>query len=231
MNSLVSWKHPEYKSIPSSLEECGTEPIGHRRNEKKAVTRYCTTFKSYSGEEEIPTYGGKAIVVDQGHPTYAEFAALSLFRQCAWEGIWYDSYRRKKRSNLYEESDGTDSVNDLLDSIAETRATYGIEAHNIYPSMPNSPGTTVRANSHPNSVHHNQTGAAASSSNNNWMMTSERVKQYVNKSIIADSGSDRASPIASSAEVMHPKALSDGEACKARRARAKPFWLKGSSAP
>ena len=118
MNRSISWKHPEYKSIPSSLEECGTEPIGHRRNEKKAVTRYCTTFKSYSGEEEIPTYGGKAIVVDQGHPTYAEFAALSLFRQCGWEGIWYDSYRRKKRSNLYEESDGTDAVNDLLDSIA-----------------------------------------------------------------------------------------------------------------
>ena len=118
MDKPVIWKHPESELIPNSLEECGTDLIGHQGIKKTPVTRYCTTFKGYSGEEEIPSYGGKAIVVDQGNPTYAEFAALSLFRQCGWEGIWYDSYRRKKRSSLHEESYGTDSVNELLDSIA-----------------------------------------------------------------------------------------------------------------
>ena len=118
MDRPVTWKHPESELMPNSLKECGVELVGYPGNAKNPVTRYCTTFKVYSGEEEIPTYGGKAIVVDQGNPTYAEFAALSLFRQCGWQGFWYDSYRRKKRSGLHEESDGTDSVNDLLNMIA-----------------------------------------------------------------------------------------------------------------
>ena len=118
MNHSINWNYPTTELIPDLMVQCGTEEIGYRDESKLSVTKYCTTFENYTGDEEIPSYGGKAIVVDDGNPTYAEFKALSLFRMHGWEGLWYDSYRRKKRLSLNEDAECAESVNDLLNSIA-----------------------------------------------------------------------------------------------------------------
>ena len=77
---MINWSTPSPAQIPASLAKCGQEKLFADEHAEILVDKYCTTFHPYQGEEQIYTYGNKAIVVDQGKPTYAEFAALSLFR-------------------------------------------------------------------------------------------------------------------------------------------------------
>ena len=123
--SMINWNTPSPAEIPASLAKCGQEKLFADEHAEILVDKYCTTFHPYQGEEQIYTYGNKAIVVDQGKPTYAEFAALSLFREEGWNGMWVDGYRRKKRSSLLEDAQYPQSIRELLDSLSSRTGRTG----------------------------------------------------------------------------------------------------------
>jgi hypothetical protein len=87
---LTNWRPPSSALIPPALTKCGQEQLVADAGEEIIVDKYCTTFDLYKGDEQIDTYGKKEIVSVEGKPTYPEFAALSLFRQEGWNGMWVD---------------------------------------------------------------------------------------------------------------------------------------------
>ena len=123
--SMINWTTPSPAQIPASLAKCGQEKLFADEHAEILVDKYCATFHPYQGEEQIYTYGNKAIVVDQGKPTYAEFAALSLFREEGWNGMWVDGYRRRKRSSLLEDAQYPESIRDLLNSLSSRTGRTG----------------------------------------------------------------------------------------------------------
>ena len=118
MKQSEIWYPPTQEYLPEVLTECGQEELGSLDEEALLVQRFCTTFASYTGDEKIPSYGGKAVIEDDGRPTYAEFAALSLFLKLGWNGMWVDSFRKQKRLSLSEEAQCPESISSLLKSIA-----------------------------------------------------------------------------------------------------------------
>ena len=122
---MINWTTPSPAQIPASLAKCGQEKLFADEHAEILVDKYCATFHPYQGEEQIYTYGNKAIVVDQGKPTYAEFAALSLFREEGWNGMWVDGYRRRKRSSLLEDAQYPESIRDLLNSLSSRTGRTG----------------------------------------------------------------------------------------------------------
>ena len=114
----IDWKPPSSALIPPTLTKCGEEQLVTDGVEEIVVDKYCITFNLYQGEEQIYNYGNKEIISVEDKPTYAELAALSLFRREGWNGMWLDGYRRKKWSGLSEEAKYPDSIDVLLDSLS-----------------------------------------------------------------------------------------------------------------
>ena len=122
---MINWSTPSPAQIPASLAKCGQEKLFADEHAEILVDKYCTTFDLYKGDEQIDTYGKKEIVSVEDKPTYAEFAALSLFRREGWNGMWVDGYRRKKWSGLSEEARYPDSIDVLLDSLRSITGRRG----------------------------------------------------------------------------------------------------------
>jgi len=123
MKSSQVWYPPNHELLPEVLTQCGEETLETLDDTALLVQRFCTTFASYLGDEKIPSYGGKAVIEDDGRPTYAEFATLSLFVRLGWNGMWVDSFQKKKRFSLSKEARCPESVNSLLESIASITGT------------------------------------------------------------------------------------------------------------
>ena len=77
---MINWSMPSPAQIPVSLSKCGQEKLFADDHAEILVDKYCATFHPYQGEEQIYTYGNKAIVVDQGKPTYAESVSYTHLR-------------------------------------------------------------------------------------------------------------------------------------------------------
>ena len=122
---LTGWRPPSSALIPPTLTKCGQEQLVADAGEEIVVDKYCITFDLYQGDEQIYTYGKKEIVSVEDKPTYAELAALSLFRREGWNGMWVDGYRRKKWSGLSEEARYPDSIDVLLDSLSSITGRRG----------------------------------------------------------------------------------------------------------
>jgi len=122
---LTDWRPPSSALIPPTLTKCGQEKLVDYAGDEIVVDKYCTTFDSYQGDKKIHAYKKKEIVSVEDKPTYAEFAALSLFRREGWNGMWVDGYRRKKWSDLSEEARYPDSIDVLLDSLRSITGRRG----------------------------------------------------------------------------------------------------------
>ena len=68
---------------------------------KIATTFY--EFEFWQGEM-IDNYGGKAILNFNGKPLFAELAALHMFTDLGFQGVWVDTFRNKYRNGLPENS-------------------------------------------------------------------------------------------------------------------------------
>lgn len=59
-------------------------------------------FNQWTGSPITNTYGGKAVLYYKGRPLFAELLALNLYKELGFEGVWVDTYSRKFRVGLPE---------------------------------------------------------------------------------------------------------------------------------
>jgi hypothetical protein len=68
------------------------------------VPRCRCIFRAWEGKPIPDTYGGKAVLVFDGKPVFAELAILGTLQRAEWDGVWVDTYRRKFRRSLPPDS-------------------------------------------------------------------------------------------------------------------------------
>jgi hypothetical protein len=49
-------------------------------------------FTAYTGDEQPDTFGGKALLLVDGRPQFAEVAILRAFQSEGWQGRWLETY-------------------------------------------------------------------------------------------------------------------------------------------
>lgn len=62
-------------------------------------------FKKWLGLAILNTYGDKAVLDYKGQPLFAELVALNLYKALGFEGVWVDTYSKKFRVGLPENSE------------------------------------------------------------------------------------------------------------------------------
>lgn len=58
-------------------------------------------FEQWFGEQIEDTYGGKTILNFNSEPVFAELAILRIFQNDGWNGVWVDTYKRKYRTEYW----------------------------------------------------------------------------------------------------------------------------------
>lgn len=84
------------------------------------------TFKRWTGNPITDTYGGKAVLAFKDKPLYAELVALEMYKESGYDGVWVDTYRRKYRIGLPENSESVKlpvDINEKLQAIIEHNKT------------------------------------------------------------------------------------------------------------
>jgi len=76
---------------PQSIEEV-LLPSGGTVKVPKALP----TFEEWTGERIGDTYGGKTILNFDGEPVFAELAILRAFQSSGWDGVWVDTFGKRK---------------------------------------------------------------------------------------------------------------------------------------
>jgi hypothetical protein len=83
-------------------------------------------FEKWSGNPITDIYGGKAVLNFKDKPLYAELVALEIFKESGYDGVWVDTYRRKFRIGLPENSNPVELPHEIkvkLQSIIEENST------------------------------------------------------------------------------------------------------------
>ncbi len=77
-------------------------------------------FEPWRGEPLKDTYGSKQVIDSNGKPVFAELAILRLLQAAGWEGVWIDTYRKKKRIAIDRCIDLRPNENALLEQIYQS---------------------------------------------------------------------------------------------------------------
>lgn len=85
----------------------------------KAVVR----FQKWSGPPVADSYGGKVALDYLGEPLFAELVILRLFQAAGWQGVWIDTFRRRTRISLTEDSLVPKELQVLLDHVVARAGT------------------------------------------------------------------------------------------------------------
>ena len=83
----------DYKQFPIELIPTSADLISLPSGKTVLVPKATPRFKRWEGED-VPTFGGKAILDIGGEPLYAELAIVRLLQGRGWNSVWANSYRR-----------------------------------------------------------------------------------------------------------------------------------------
>jgi len=112
--------------FPKDLEPNSFETIRLFSGEEIRIPKTTLCFEKWSGETFADTYGNKVILDFNGEPVFAELAILRIFQSDHWSGVWVDTYRRKYRTDYWNNKKGIDLPTDkqlLLNNIYKRAGT------------------------------------------------------------------------------------------------------------
>jgi hypothetical protein len=111
--------------FPKNLEPNAIETFRLFSGEEIQIPKATPCFEKWSGETLADTYGNKTLLNFDGEPVFAELAILRIFQNDGWSGVWVDTYRRKYRTEDWNNENGVDLPPDkraFLDNIYKTQA-------------------------------------------------------------------------------------------------------------
>ena len=79
-------------------------------------------FEVWKGNSIEDNYGGKTVLVYNNKPLFAELVALQIFIEQGFQGVWVDTFKKKYRTGLPENSDPIQlptEINEILTEILE----------------------------------------------------------------------------------------------------------------
>ena len=106
--------------FPKNLEPNAIETFRLFSGAEIQIPKATPCFEKWSGETLADTYGNKTLLNFDGEPVFAELAILRIFQNDGWSGVWVDTYRRKYRTEYWNNENGVDLPTDkraFLDNI------------------------------------------------------------------------------------------------------------------
>jgi len=88
-----------------------------------SVPKAVVVFQQWSGPPIADTYGGKAVLDYAGEPLFAELVILRQFQSAGWQGAWMDTYGRRTRISITDDSWLPEEQRVLLDRVAARAGT------------------------------------------------------------------------------------------------------------
>lgn len=110
--------------FPEGLQPTSVYPITLPGGRTVEVSKATPKFQIWKGGG-IDTYGGKAILVVDDEPVFAELAILRTLQRDGWDGVWIDTYRNKFRRGLPEMSEPVDLTGTPLEFYDKLKAANG----------------------------------------------------------------------------------------------------------
>ncbi|MEJ6980532.1 VRR-NUC domain-containing protein [Pedobacter sp. P351] len=88
------------------------------------------SFIKWSGLPLRNTYGGKPVIDYKGQPLFAELVALQIYKELGYDGVWVDTYSKKYRIGLLDDTDPVQLPNEinakLQDIITVNKSSKGV---------------------------------------------------------------------------------------------------------
>jgi hypothetical protein len=110
---------------PLALRATATETIRLLDGGHLELPKATPCFKPWTGPPIADDYGGKQVLDFQGRPLFAELVILRLFQAEGWDGVWIDTYRRRRLVDLAVLGELPADREELLRTIAMNAGTRG----------------------------------------------------------------------------------------------------------
>ena len=86
---------------PENLRPTASETVGLPDGRSVVVPKTSPTFRRWAGLPPGDTFGGKTILEFEGRPAFAELAILWSFTAAGWDGVWMDSYGKRRLTEFW----------------------------------------------------------------------------------------------------------------------------------
>jgi hypothetical protein len=103
---------------PQELVPTGYEEIRLLTGQVVSIPKAKPVFEP--GEPLKDTYGGKPVIDLNGEPVFAELAILRLLQAERWQGVWIDTFRKKKWIAIKQCMELPSDKNEFLERIYQS---------------------------------------------------------------------------------------------------------------
>jgi hypothetical protein len=86
---------------PENLRPTASETVGLPDGRSVVVPKTNPTFRRRSGAPPGDTFGGKTLLEFEHRPAFAELAILWSFTAAGWDGVWMDSYGKRRLTEFW----------------------------------------------------------------------------------------------------------------------------------